>query len=154
MLRLTRGAGDAPILTRRVAQLARGPRVMLVSEAPLLRLAIGRELTGGFALSHALGTASADRRLDAGVLPDALVMDLDSAERSAVPAFLVRLVERGFAGPRILVSAHLRPELAAAYSESCLTHFALARPWRPGSLRTLMESVLGVASPRAAMGGF
>lgn len=127
---------------------------MLVSEAPLLRLAIGRELASGFELIHSLGTASADRRLDMmGPLPDALVVDLDTAERSAVPAFLVRLVERGFAGPRILVSAHFRPELAAAYSASCLTHFALARPWRPGALRTLVESVLGVASPRAAMGG-
>lgn len=128
-------------------------RIMLVSEAPLLRLAIGRELASGFELIHALGTASADRRLDLGPVPDALVVDLDTAERSAVPAFLVRLVERGFAGPRILVSAHFRPELAAAYSASCLTHFALARPWRPGALRTLVESVLGVASPRAAVGG-
>ena len=126
---------------------------MLVSEAPLLRLAIGRELASGFELAHALGTASADRRLDAGTLPDALVIDLDTSERSAVPAFLVRLVERGFTGPRILVSAHFRPELAASYSASCLTHFALARPWHPGALRALVESVLGVNGSRAAMGG-
>lgn len=126
---------------------------MLVSEAPLLRLALGRELAPGFELLHALGTTSADRRLDVGAAPDALVVDLDTAERTTVPAFLVRLVERGFTGPRILVSAHFRPEPAAAYSASCVTHFALASPWRPGSLRALMESVLGVDSPRAAMGG-
>ncbi|MCY1017596.1 hypothetical protein [Pyxidicoccus sp. MSG2] len=125
---------------------------MLVSEAPLMRLAIGRELAPGFELIHALGTASADRRLDAGAAPDALVVDLDTAERTGVPAFLVRLVERGFVGPRVLVSTHFQPEPAAAYSASCLTHFALARPWRPGSLRELMESVLGVASLRAAAG--
>ncbi|WP_164011700.1 hypothetical protein [Pyxidicoccus trucidator] len=126
---------------------------MLVSEAPLLRLAIGRELAPGFELIHALGTTSADRRLDAGAAPDALVVDLDTAERTAVPAFLVGLVERGFTGPRILVSAHFQPEPAAAYSASCLTHFALARPWRPGSLRALVESTLGLAMPRAAVGG-
>lgn len=130
-----------------------GPRVMLVSEAPLLRLALGRELVPGFELIHTLGTASADRRLDMGAMPDALVVDLDTAERTAVPAFLVRLVERGFTGPRILVSTHFQPEPAAAYSASCLTHFALARPWRPGSLRALVESVLGMAQPRVAAGG-
>lgn len=137
-------------------RLARPPslglRVMVVSEAPLLRLAVGRELASGFELIHSLGTTSADRRLDAGAMPDALVVDLDTAERTAVPAFLVRLVERGFVGPRVLLSAHFAPEPAAAYSASCLTHFALARPWRPGALRELMESVLGVAAPRAAAG--
>ncbi|NMO19752.1 hypothetical protein HPC49_18870 [Pyxidicoccus fallax] len=126
---------------------------MLVSESPLLRLAIGRELASGFELVHTLGTASADRRLDVSALPDALVIDLDTAERSGVPAFLVRLVERGFTGPRILVSSHFRPELAAAYSASCHTHFALARPWRPGALRSLVESVLGVADARRAAAG-
>ncbi|MFP2910299.1 hypothetical protein ACLESD_35720 [Pyxidicoccus sp. 3LFB2] len=126
---------------------------MLVSEAPLLRLAIGRELVPGFELLHAPGTASAGRRLGAGMAPDALIVDLDTAERTAVPAFLVGLVEQGFTGPRILVSAHFRPESAAAYSASCLTHFALARPWRPGSLRALVESSLGMAIPRAAAGG-
>jgi hypothetical protein len=132
---------------------SQGRRVMLVSEAPLLRLAIGRELAPGFELIHSLGTTSADRRLDAGALPDALVVDLDTAERTAVPTFLVRLVERGFVGPRVLLSTHFRPEPVAAYSASCLTHFALARPWRPGALRELMESVLGVARPLAAAGG-
>lgn len=146
-------AGETPGRVRHGVPGAGGPRVMLVSEAPLLRLAIGRELASGFELVHSLGTASADRRLDAGTLPDALVVDLDTAERSAVPAFLVGLVERGFAGPRILVSSRFHPELAAAYSASCLTHFALAQPWRPGALRALVESVLGMTDSRATLGG-
>ncbi len=132
--------------------MAPAPRVMLVSEAALLRLAMGRELASGFELIPTLGTASADRRLDAGASPQALVVDLDTAARPVVQAFLARLVERGFTGPRILLSERFRPELAA-FSGSCSTHFALARPWRPGALRALVDSVLGVSSPRAASAG-
>lgn len=125
---------------------------MLVSEAALVRLDMGRELASGFELIPALGTASADRRLDAGAEPQALVVDLDTAARPVVQAFLGRLVERGFTGPRILLSSRFRPELAA-FRGSCSTHFALARPWRPGALRALVDSVLGVSSPRAASAG-
>ncbi|WP_256559309.1 response regulator [Myxococcus dinghuensis] len=138
---------------RRTASASRGPRVMVVSESPMLRLAMGRELSPSFEVVTALGAASADRRLDVGVALDAMVVDLDAPEQSGVPEFLARLVaERDFGGPRILVSSRFRPEMAAAFSGSCLTHFALARPWRPGSLRALMSSVLGTTTPLRAAG--
>ena len=137
--------------SRRAA--SRGPRVMVVSESPLLRLAMGRELSPAFEVVTALGAPSADRRLDVGVSMDALVVDLDAPERSGVPEFLARLVaERDFGGPRILVSSRFRPEMAAAFSGSCLTHFALARPWRPGALRALVSSVLGTSTSLRAVG--
>ncbi len=126
---------------------------MLVSEEPLFRLAMSRELASDFELVPTLGIASAERRMGLGVVPEAVVLDLDSVQRGAVPAFLARLVERDLAGPRILVSAHFRPEVAAAYSASSLTHFALARPWRPGSLRGLVESVMGLSGLRAMAAG-
>ncbi|WP_338871750.1 hypothetical protein [Myxococcus stipitatus] len=130
-----------------------GPLVMVVSESPLMRLAMGRELAPAFGLIHAQGIGSAGRRMELGATPAAVVVDLDSVERAGSYAFLARLVERDFAGPRVLVSSRLSPDLAEAFRGSCRTHFALARPWRPGALRALMESVLGASAPlRAAPG--
>lgn len=128
------------------------PRVMLVSEEALLRLDMARELVTAFELIPTLGTASAERRLDAGAAPEVLIVDLDSAERPLVESFLGRLVERGFTGPRILLSGRLHPE-RAAFSGSCRTHFALGRPWRPGALRELVESVLSAPGAYAASAG-
>jgi hypothetical protein len=125
---------------------------MLVSEEALLRLDMARELVTGFELIPTLGPASAERRLDAGSAPEALIVDLDAAERSTVEAFLGRLVERGFTGPRILLSGRIHPE-RAAFSGACRTHFALGRPWRPGALRELVESVLAVPGAHAAPAG-
>ncbi|UYI15102.1 MULTISPECIES: hypothetical protein [Myxococcus] len=142
-----------PAPARRHRSVPKGPRVMLVSEEPLFRLAMGRELASDFELVPTLGIASADRRMDLGVVPEAVIVDLDSVERAAVPTFLARLVERDLAGPRILVSSYFRPEVAAAYSASSLTHFALSRPWRPGALRTLVESVMGLSGLRAMTAG-
>ncbi len=139
-----------PSVSRRLRPVATpAPRVMLVSEVALLRLDMARELMSGFELLPALGMASAERRLDAGASPEALIVDLDTAERSTVEAFLGRLVERGFTGPRILLSGRIRPE-QAAFRGTCRTHFALGRPWRPGALRSLVESVLSQPAARGA----
>lgn|GEM_PF-5682938 len=139
--------------TRRAMASEDAPAVMVVSESPLLRLAMGRELAPVVGLIHATGMASATRRLEMGVVPAAVVVVLDSAERDAAHAFLAKLVEMDFAGPRILVSSRFCPELAEAFSGSCLTHFALARPWRPGSMRSLVESALGLSAPLRAAAG-
>ncbi|MBU8895783.1 hypothetical protein DRW03_20840 [Corallococcus sp. H22C18031201] len=123
---------------------------MVVSELPLIRLAVGRELVSQCEMLHALGTASAERRLDAGATPELLVLDMDCTARPILEGFLARLVERGFEGPRILLSAGFRTEAAARVRASCVTHFALGRPWRPGELRLLVESVLGISRFPAA----
>nr|WP_255665537.1 MULTISPECIES: hypothetical protein [unclassified Myxococcus] len=114
---------------------------------------MGRELAPSFGLIHAQGVASAGRRLEMGTVPAAVVVDLDSEPRAVSHAFLARLVEKDFQGPRVLVSSRFCPELAEAFSGSCLTHFALARPWRPGMLRSLVESVLGQRAPLRAAAG-
>lgn len=139
--------------TRRAMASEDAPAVMVVSESPLLRLAMGRELAPVVGLIHATGIASAMRRLEMGVVPAAVVVVLDSAERGAAHDFLARLVEMNFAGPRILVSSRFCPELAEAFSGSCLTHFALARPWRPGAMRSMVESALGLSGPLQAAAG-
>ncbi len=138
---------------RRALKGSGGPTVMVVSESPFSRLLMGRELAPSFGLIHAQGVASAGRRLEMGTVPAAVVVDLDSEPRAVSHAFLARLVEKDFQGPRVLVSARFCPELAEAFSGSCLTHFALARPWRPGMLRSLVESVLGQRAPLRVAAG-
>ncbi|WP_158623573.1 hypothetical protein, partial [Corallococcus sp. CA053C] len=105
------------------------------------------EVGEGCRVVTALGATSADRRLDVmdpGVAVDGLVLDLD-ADRRVVSDFLCRLVDRGFSGPRILLSSGFRPEASATFRASSHTHFALGRPWRSGELRSLLEQVLGVS---------
>ncbi|MBN8230659.1 hypothetical protein JYK02_24395 [Corallococcus macrosporus] len=117
---------------------------MVVSESPEVRLAVAREVGLGCRMVTALGATSADRRLDLGVAVDGLVLDLD-ADRRVVSDFLCRLVDRGFHGPRILLSSGFRPDASATVPTGCHTHFALGRPWRSGELRSLLERVLGVS---------
>ncbi|WP_223639466.1 hypothetical protein [Corallococcus sp. EGB] len=116
----------------------------MISEAPEVRLAVAREVGLRCRLVTALGATSADRRLDVGVTVDGLVLDLD-ADRRVVSDFLCRLVDRGFHGPRILLSSGFRPEASSSFPTACHTHFALGRPWRAGELRSLLERVLGVS---------
>ncbi|WP_158626490.1 MULTISPECIES: hypothetical protein [Corallococcus] len=120
------------------------PVLLVVSEAPEVRLAVAREVGLRYRLVTALGATSADRRLDVGVAVDGLVLDLD-ADRRVVSDFLCRLVDRGFHGPRILLSSGFRPEASATFPTACDTHFAIGRPWRSGQLRSLLERVLGVS---------
>ncbi|WP_233595585.1 MULTISPECIES: hypothetical protein [Corallococcus] len=120
------------------------PVLLVVSESPEVRLAVAREVGEGCRVVAALGATSADRRLDLGVDVDGLVLDLD-ADRRVVSDFLCRLVDRGFSGPRILLSSGFRPEASATFRASSHTHFALGRPWRSGELRSLLELVLGVS---------
>jgi hypothetical protein len=136
-----RGAAP-PVPVARAGSAA--PVLLVVSEVPEVRLAVAREVGLGCRMVTALGATSADRRLDVGVVVDGLVLDLD-ADRRVVSDFLCRLVDRGFNGPRILLSSGFRPEASAGFRTSSHTHFALGRPWRPGQLRALLERVLGVS---------
>ncbi|GMT97845.1 hypothetical protein KH5H1_19640 [Corallococcus caeni] len=131
-----------PIAAPRAGKAA--PVLLVVSEAPEVRLAVAREVGLGCRMVTALGATSADRRLDLGVAVDGLVLDLD-ADRRVVSDFLCRLVDRAFHGPRILLSSGFRPEASATVPTGCHTHFALGRPWRAGELRSLLERVLGVS---------
>ncbi|WP_255442733.1 MULTISPECIES: hypothetical protein [Corallococcus] len=123
---------------------ASAPALLVVSESPVVRLAVAREVGLRCRVVTALGATSADRRLDLGVAVDGLVLDLD-ADRRVVSDFLCRLVDRGFHGPRILLSSGFRPEASATFRTASHTHFALGRPWRSGELRSLLERVLGVS---------
>lgn len=135
-------AAAVPVAAPRTG--VKAPVLLVVSESPEVRLAVAREVGLRYRLVTALGATSADRRLDVGVAVDGLVLDLD-ADRRVVSDFLCRLVDRGFHGPRILLSSGFRPEASATFLTACDTHFAIGRPWRSGQLRSLLERVLGVS---------
>ncbi|MFP2902137.1 hypothetical protein [Corallococcus sp. 4LFB] len=134
-----------PIAAPRTGKAA--PVLLVVSEAPEVRLAVAREVGLGCRMVTALGATSADRRLDLGVAVDGLVLDLD-ADRRVVSDFLCRLVDRGFHGPRILLSSGFRPEASATFPTACHTHFALGRPGAPVSCARSWRGSLG--SPHLA----
>lgn len=132
---------------QRLARVARAPRVLVIAEDTQVRLAVARELARRFDLLHAVSFTSAVRKLEAGEAFSALVVDLGLSDTRGAPWFLARLVDHAFEGPRILLSGAIRPERASSLSQGSVTHFALARPWPYGALRTLLETALG---PRAA----
>ncbi len=120
-----------------------GHRILVVADDTQVRISVARELCPRFDLLHAVSFTSAARKLEAGEPFSGLVIDLGLSDSRGASWFLARLVDHAFEGPRILLSGAIRREQATSLSESCRTHFALARPWRGGELRGLLESALG-----------
>lgn len=155
---LESGPPRASTVPRRVAWVeprarvpsARAPRVLVVAADTQVRLAVARELAPRFELLHAMDFTSAARKLEAGESFSALVIDLGLSDSRGASWFLARLVDHAFEGPRILLSGAIRREHASSLCQSCVTHFALARPWRGGELRALVESALGLPVARAS----
>ncbi|XXF78586.1 hypothetical protein P2318_02170 [Myxococcaceae bacterium GXIMD 01537] len=120
-------------------------RVLVVADDTQVRLEVARELAPRFDLLHALSFTSAAGKLEAGERFSALIIDLGLQDRHGAAWFLARLVDHAFEGPRILLSRAIRREHASSLSQSCVTHFALSRPWARGELRARLEGVLGPA---------
>jgi len=129
--------------SRPLASAPRGHRILVVADDTQVRLAAARELCPRFELLHAVSFTSAARKLEAGEPFSGLVIDLGLSDVRGASWFLARLVDHAFEGPRILLSGAIRREQASSLSQSCQTHFALARPWRGGELRALLEAALG-----------
>jgi len=116
--------------------------LLLVSEDSVLRQLAAQELSPGFELLLASRFSEALQRLEVG--PSAVLVDLSLPDSDGVAGFLASLIERGFPGPRILLSPRLRPEDASSFSRSCLVHFALSTPWASGALRDAVRGSLGL----------
>lgn len=125
-----------------------GHRILVVADETQVRLAVARELSPRFDLLHALDFTSAARKLEAGERFSALVMDLGLSDARGASWFLARLVDHAFEGPRILLSRAIPREHASSLSQSCVSHFAFARPWRPGELCALIASALAPRAPQ------
>ncbi len=116
-------------------------RVLFVTDNADLRTEAWRELTPGFELLPAKDFSLAEPLLDVQPGPAAILIDLNLVAGAA--EFLARLVERDYAGPRILLSEKFRREEAGTLNQSCVVHFALATPWAAGELRAAVEAALG-----------
>jgi hypothetical protein len=116
-------------------------RVLFVTGNADLRAEAWRELSPGFELLPAKDFSLAEPLLDVEPAPSAILIDLNLADGAA--EFLARLVERDYAGPRILLSGRFRREEAGTLNQSCVVHFALATPWVAGELRAAVEASLG-----------
>lgn len=117
--------------------------MLFVADAPALRDAARRELSPGFELLPANTFALALPLLELEPTPAAIIIDLGLADAKGAADFLATLVERGYPGPRILLSGRFRPEEAATLSQASIIHFALATPWAAGGLRAFVEAALG-----------
>ncbi len=117
--------------------------MLVVADDAGLRESIRRELSPGFELLPANTFALAEPLLDLEPAPAALLIDLGLADAKRAAEFLASLVERDYAGPRILLSGRFRPQEASTLSQSSIIHFALAMPWAPGELRATVEAALG-----------
>ncbi|MFY0563204.1 hypothetical protein ACN28E_05125 [Archangium lansingense] len=118
-------------------------RVLFVADDPVLRDTARRELSPGFELLPVNTFALALPLLDLEPAPTAVIIDLGLADAKGASGFLAILVERGYSGPRILLSGKFRPEEASTLSQASIIHFALATPWAPGELRAFVEAALG-----------
>lgn len=116
-------------------------RVLFVTDNADLRAAAWREFTPGFELLPAKDFSLAEPLLEVQPGPAAILIDLNLAVGAA--GFLARLVERDYAGPRVLLSGRFRREEAGTLNQSCVVHFALATPWAAGELRAVVEAALG-----------
>lgn len=141
--RARRHASEEAPRPQRLVSTPRGHRILVVADDTQVRLAAARELCPRFDLLHAVSFTSAARKLEAGEPFSGLVMDLGLNDERGASWFLARLVDHAFEGPRILLSGAIPREQASSLSQSCQTHFALARPWRGGELRALLETALG-----------
>ncbi len=108
-----------------------------------LRETVRRELTPGFELLPANTFALAEPLLDLEPAPAVILIDLGLADAKRAAEFLAGLVERGYPGPRVLLSGRFRPQEASTLSQSSIIHFALAMPWASGELRAIVEAALG-----------
>ena len=118
-------------------------RVLFVGDNALLRDTARRELLPAFELLPVNTFALALPLLELESAPTAIVIDLGLKEARGAADFLATLVERGYPGPRILLSGRFRPEEASTLSQASIIHFALATPWAAGELRAFVEAALG-----------
>ncbi|HEY0095911.1 MAG TPA: hypothetical protein VGB96_16400, partial [Archangium sp.] len=89
-----------------------------------LRDAAWKELSPGFELLPANTFALAEPLLELEPAPSAILIDLGLADASNASEFLASLVERDYPGPRVLLSARLHRQEAAALSQASILHFA------------------------------
>lgn len=108
-----------------------------------MRNAVARELARDFELLNATTFASAVRQLLARPWLAAIIVDLDLSDGLGAPWFLARLVDHAYEGPRILLSSVLERERASSLRRGSVSHFALARPWSTGELRSVLDTTLG-----------
>ncbi|HEX5752699.1 MAG TPA: hypothetical protein VFZ09_41225 [Archangium sp.] len=121
-----------------------GPlRVLFVADDPVLRDTARRELSPAFELLPVNTFSLALPLLDLEPAPTAVVIDMGLADAKGAADFLAALVERGYPGPRVLLSTKFRPEEASTLSQASIIHFALATPWAAGELRAFVEAALG-----------
>lgn len=119
------------------------PVVLVVAEAAAVRNAVARELARDFQLLNAITFASAVRKLSARPSLSAIIVDLELSGEHGAPWFLARLVDHAYEGPRILLSSALAREHASSMRRGSVSHFALARPWGRGELRSSIDAALG-----------
>lgn len=129
---------------RSPGRLPRGSRrVLFVTEESRLEAMVRQELVPGFELQPVSTLALALTLVDVEPAPAAVIIDLGHSESRKMADFLATLVERGYPGPRILLSGRFRPQEAATLSQASVIHFALAIPWAAGELRAFVEAALG-----------
>ena len=117
--------------------------MLFVSEDTGLEEAARRDLSPGFELQPVTTLALALALVDVEPAPMAVLVDLGHSESRKMADFLATLVERGYPGPRVLLSGRFRPQEAATLSQASVIHFALATPWAAGELRAFVEAALG-----------
>ncbi len=117
--------------------------MLFVVEDAGLEAAARRELVPGFELQPVDTLALALALVDVEPAPAVVLIDLGHSDSRKMADFLATLVERGYPGPRVLLSSRFRPQEAATLSQASVIHFALALPWAAGELRAFVEAALG-----------
>lgn len=117
--------------------------MLFVTEDPRLEALVRQELVPGFEPQPVSTLALALTLVEVEPAPAVVIIDLGHSESRKMADFLATLVERGYPGPRILLSGRFRPQEAATLSQASVIHFALAIPWAAGELRAFVEAALG-----------